>query len=70
MKGEIEMTDLYTKIVLTVIAAALSVNVLISLEFVGPAHAASGVQKVVICDEHWASGCAGIINGRLKVSDF
>ena len=64
------MTDLYTKIVLTVIAAALSVNVLISLDFVGPAHASSRVQKVVICDEHWANGCAGIFAGQLKVSNF
>ena len=44
------MIDLYTKVILTVIAVALSVNVFVQLEFVGPAHAAGGIQKVMICD--------------------
>ena len=61
------MTDLYTKIVLTVIAAALSVNVLISLEFVGPAHAASGIMKVEICDKY--GDCANVSSRALRVTN-
>ena len=63
------MTDLYTKVVLTVIAAALSANVLISLEFIGPAHAATGVQKVQICDGDFIQRCAEITGGgELRVN--
>ena len=65
------MTDLYTKVVLTVIAAALSANVLISLEFIGPAHAATGIQKVQICDDDFPYSCAKITErGRLRVDDY
>ncbi|MDG2403399.1 MAG: hypothetical protein P8M25_00120 [Paracoccaceae bacterium] len=60
------MTDLYTKVVLTIIALALSINVLVNLEFVGPALAASGVQKVQICD--FMDECAIVYNGALKVN--
>ena len=61
------MIDLYTKVILTVIAVALSVNVFVQLEFVGPVHAAGGVQKVQICDSNHA--CASISwDGRLEVA--
>ena len=58
------MIDLYTKVILTVIAVALSVNVFVQLEFVGPVHAADGVQKVQICDPF---DCAKIKLGQLQV---
>jgi hypothetical protein len=63
------MTDLYTKFVLTVIAAALSVNVLISLKFVSPADAnhASGVQRVVLCNPE-GHDCASMFNRALKIT--
>ena len=67
IQGEIKMTDLYTKFVLTVIAAALSVNVLISCEFICSVHAATGIQKVQICDGERAMGCANILHSRLMV---
>jgi hypothetical protein len=49
-------TDLYTKIVLTVIAAALVGNLLRGV--VGPTVAERGLQKVVICD--LSGNCAGV----------
>ncbi|XAT57796.1 hypothetical protein GN241_10770 [Rhodobacteraceae bacterium IMCC1335] len=60
------MIDLYTKVILTVIAVALSVNVFVQLEFVGPVHAADGLQKVQICDQF---GCANVKYGQLAVSN-
>ena len=58
------MIDLYTKVILTVIAVALSVNVFVQLEFVGSVHAAGGVQKVQICDH---DECAFVRNNSLQV---
>lgn len=60
------MIDLYTKVILTVIAVALSVNVFVQLEFVGPAHAAGGIQKVQICGLE--SRCAEVKAGELWVN--
>ena len=59
------MIDLYTKVILTVIAVALSVNVFVQLEFVGPVHAAYEVQKVQICD--YTNECAFVRNNSLQV---
>ena len=59
------MIDHYTKVILTVIAVALSVNVFVQLEFVGPVHAAGGIQKVMICDR--IDECALVTNRSLQV---
>jgi len=65
------MIDLYTKVILTVIAVALSVNVFVQLEFVGPAHAAGGIQKVMICDRSGSgSDCAKVKYGQLHVMEY
>ena len=64
------MIDLYTKVILTVIAVALSVNVFVQLEFVGPVHANSGIQMVAICDYDSAI-CANVGGiGELWVNDI
>jgi len=45
------MTDLYTKVVLTVIAAALCVSVFQNMNVAKPAFAASDqIHKITICD--------------------
>ena len=65
------MIDLYTKVILTVIALALSVNVFVQLEFVGPVHAAGGIQNVMICDRSGLGhDCAKVVYGQLHVSDY
>jgi hypothetical protein len=54
------MTDTYTKIVLTVIAAALCANVLKDITLVNPAFAARDqIQKITICDTN------GVCLGRV-----
>ena len=57
------MTDLYTKVVLTVIAAALSVSALQNLNMVKPAFAAGDqIQKITICDTN--GNCLGNLLSR------
>lgn len=60
--------DLYTKVVLSVIAIALSV---IALEDMGAIHARAdtpGITKVLICDSSNTQRCAGISErGELDV---
>ena len=53
------MNDTYSKIMLTIIAVALSINAFQNLNVVNPAHAAGGVQKVAICDK-LGSVCARV----------
>ena len=60
------MNDTYSKIMLTIIAAALCVNAFINLNIVNPAYAASGIQKIAICDKDGYS-CADISYSRLKI---
>lgn len=62
------MTDLYTKIVLTVIAVALSINALQGFQVVKPAFAASNaVHKIAICEAD-GTVCARMTrSGFLKV---
>ena len=61
------MTDTYSKVMLTIIAAALCVNAFQNLNIVNPAFAAAGqVHKIAICNED-GNGCAEImLGGRLK----
>ena len=61
------MNDTYSKIMLTIIAVALSINAFQNLNVVNPAHAAGGVQKVAICN---AGGdkCARIAQNNFRVS--
>ena len=60
------MNDTYSKIMLTIIAAALCVNAFINANIVNPAYAANGVQKIAICDAE-GYNCAGFIFDRLKI---
>ena len=63
------MTDTYSKVMLTIIAAALCVNAFQNLNLVNPAYAASGgVQKIAICNSS-GSKCAKIAsyNSGLKI---
>ncbi len=47
------MNDTYSKIMLTIIAVALSINAFQNLNVVNPAHAASEkVHKIAICNEN------------------
>jgi hypothetical protein len=52
------MTDRYTKIMLTIIAAAL-VGIVVQ-NAVSTVGAQAGVQRVVICDSHDTSNCARV----------
>ena len=55
------MTDLYTKVVLTVIAAALCVSVFQNMNVASPAFAASDqIHKITICDTK--GRCLGNVN--------
>jgi formate dehydrogenase assembly factor FdhD len=60
------MNDTYSKIMLTIIAAALCVNAFQNMNLVQPAFASSGqVHKIAICNED-GNGCAVITKrGRL-----
>ena len=61
------MNDTYSKIMLTIIAAALCVNAFQNLKVVNPAHASSHtVQRVAICDDY-GSRCANVGAWGLKV---
>ena len=62
------MIDRYTKVVLTVIAVAVSINALHSLNLVKPAIAdGHGVTKVAICDPSSMQRCAKVLGGALIV---
>ena len=61
------MNDMYSKVMLTIIAVALSINALQGLDFVKPAYAASGVTKVAICD-YSGRNCAKVKKGLLYVA--
>ena len=62
------MNDMYSKVMLTVIAVALSINALQGFQVTKPAFAASNeVHKIAICTES-GSRCAEVVgNGFLKV---
>ena len=45
------MNDTYSKVMLTIIAAALCINAFMNLNIVNPANAAGGVQKIAICND-------------------
>ena len=45
------MNDTYSKIMLTIIAAALCVNAFINLNIVKPAYASGDLQRIAICAE-------------------
>ena len=64
------MTDLYTKVVLTLIAAALCVSVFQNMKVVSPAFAASDqVHKIAICDSSGLK-CAKVVGaGYLKIAN-
>ena len=60
------MVDKYTKIILTIIAANLTLMTLQSFDLV-PKAEASGIQRVMICDV--SNECAYVHNSRLAVSN-
>jgi hypothetical protein len=63
------MNDTYSKIMLTIIAVALSINAFMNLNIVNPAHAAGGVQKIAICND-MGTQCAKIYSyGGLAVKN-
>ena len=54
------MTDLYTKVMLTVIAAALCVSIFQNMNVVNPAFAAGDqIHKITICDNK--GSCLGLV---------
>ena len=62
------MNDTYSKIMLTIIAVALSINTFQSLNVVNPAHAEEEfMQKIRICDFVDEMRCARVDNGHLLV---
>jgi len=61
------MNDMYSKVMLTIIAVALSINALQGLDLVKPAYAASGVTKVALCDIS-GQNCALVKYNLLYVS--
>jgi len=61
------MNDTYSKVMLTIIAAALCVNAFINMNLVNPAHASGEkIYKVAICDE-MGMECAGIRSDSFKI---
>ena len=52
------MVDRYTKVILTVIAANLTLMTLQGLDLIPQADAAGGIQKVAICDYDRDNQCA------------
>jgi hypothetical protein len=60
-------TDLYTRVVLTVIAVSLSVIAL--QQSVKPAYAQNSYQKVIVCNPYGTkvSDCASVTSGSLQV---
>ena len=64
------MTDTYSKVMLTIIAAALCVNAFQSMNIVKPAFAASDqVYKITLCDKsgRWCSDVT--TGGRIKIDE-
>ena len=61
--------DKYTKFLLTLIAVGIiGINFhLFKGSVVKDAFAASGVQKVIICDYPYGDQCVGVSSGRLRV---
>ena len=63
------MIDRYTKVVLTVIAVAVSISALHTLNLIGSANAFGvDLQRVVICDPYGrdaATTCARLDRGKL-----
>ena len=64
------MTDLYTKIMLTIVAAALCVNAFQNMNLVNPAYAAAGgVQRIAICDANGTTCMKLSRSGKLRIID-
>lgn len=62
------MNDTYSKIMLTVIAAALCVNAFQNMNLVNPAFAAAGgLQKIAICEANGTNCMRLSGSGRLRV---
>ena len=60
------MVDRYTKIILTIIAANLTITILHSLDVIPQANASAIIQKVAICDFDEPQKCARIIGSKLR----
>ena len=54
------MVDKYTKIILTIIAANLTLMTLQGLDLIPQANANTGIQKVAICDFEDPKYCADV----------
>jgi len=54
------MVDRYTKVILTIIAANLTVVTLQGLDLIPQANAAGGIQKTAICDFEYPDSCARV----------
>ena len=64
------MNDTYSKVMLTIIAAALCVNAFQKMNLVTPAFAASDqVHKIAICDVN-VKDCGGINAGGLTIWNY
>ena len=64
------MNDTYSKVMLTIIAAALCVNAFQNMNLVTPAFAASGqVHKIAICEVNGIK-CAELNGGRLTIWNY
>ena len=59
------MVDKYTKIVLTIIAANLTITTLQGLDLIPHANASAIIQKVAICDFDNPEKCARVIGRKL-----
>ena len=62
------MVDKYTKIVLTIIAANLTVVTLQGLDFIPQAIADTGIKKVAICQFDRPERCAEVRRGSVWVT--
>ena len=60
--------DIYTKVVMTVIAVSLVKIAFTDVNIVNPAFAQSGVQKIAICDGRGAY-CTEVTAGAFKVTE-
>ncbi|MCH9853562.1 MAG: hypothetical protein K0U45_08660 [Alphaproteobacteria bacterium] len=60
--------DLYMKVIMTVIAISLAKIALVDSNLIKPVVAASGVQKVTICNTS-GTGCVSTRGGVLSVRD-
>ncbi len=59
--------DLYMKVIMTVIAIALTKIALVDGPLIKPVVASSGVQKVAICST--GGSCASVFSGSLYVQE-